>query len=500
MKRLMVLLAALLWAAVGCQTTPDKTMVLLPVEDDPTISFRLMFKVGSQNDPAGKEGLASITASMISDAASENYAYEDILERLYPMASSISSQVDKEMTVIYGRAHKDNLDDYYTLLKDVVLNPAFDEADFDRVKKNQLSYVERSLRYSQDEELGKEVLYSFIFEGTPYAHNEEGTVAGINAITLDDVRNFYQQHYTRANLVIGLGGGFAMDFPEMVKADLAALPEGTPSTVPASQPAPIEGTEVKIVSKNAASTAISFGFPIEPVRGQRDFYALAIATSWLGEHRNSFSHLFEVIREKRGLNYGDYAYVEHFPNGGSRQFPPPNVARRQQIFQIWIRPVPNTATAFSFRAAVRELDKLVNQGMSQEDFDLTRKFLSNYILHYAPTTMMKLGYALDDRFYGIPTDHWKRYGEMLREITRDEVNAALKTHFSATNMKAVFVTDAGEVDALTTTLVENTPSPISYESPKPDEILEEDKAISTYPLSVSADAVTVVPVDSVFQN
>ena len=63
---------------------------------------------------------------------------------------------------------------------------------------------------------------------------------------------------------------------------------------------------------------------------------------------------YQIMREERGLNCRDYAYIEHFPLGYARQFPP-NVARHQQIFQVWIRPVPNETRVFAFRAALREL-------------------------------------------------------------------------------------------------------------------------------------------------
>ncbi len=57
--------------------------------------------------------------------------------------------------------------------------------------------MKTTLRYSQDEELGKEALYEFIFAGTPYEHNEEGYVKSLESITVDDVREFYRKHYTR---------------------------------------------------------------------------------------------------------------------------------------------------------------------------------------------------------------------------------------------------------------------------------------------------------------
>ncbi|MEL6822236.1 MAG: insulinase family protein, partial [Calditrichota bacterium] len=293
----------------------SENIVQLHVADDPTISFRIAFMVGSQNDPEGKEGLAALTASLLTEGATQNHTYEEILAKLYPMAAGIGESVDKEMTVFNGRTHRDNLTEYYSLFKEVLLMPAFKQEDLDRVKSDYMSYVQKSLRYSQDEELGKEVLYEFIFTGTPYEHNEEGHVQSLQAITLQDVKDFYANNYTRSNIVIGLGGGYSMDFLKRVESDFNTLPEGNKAVISKSVPAAIDGMHVKIVEKNANATAISFGFPIDVQRGSRDFYALDMARSWLGEHRNSFSHLYNVIRETRGLNYGDYAYIEHFPNG-----------------------------------------------------------------------------------------------------------------------------------------------------------------------------------------
>jgi zinc protease len=488
---------ALLVSGCGQRDLGDQ-VVLLPVADDPTISFRIVFNIGSQNDPAGKEGLAALTASLIADGSTQKHSFEEITALLYPMAAGIGDNVDKEMTVFTGRTHTDNLDDYYALFREVLLEPGFKPEDFDRIKTNYLNYVKTTLRYSQDEVLGKEVLYEFIFAGTPYGHNEDGWVKSLESITLEDVKNFYETHYTWDNAVIGLGGGFDQNFAAQVKKDFEALGSGATTAVAPPAAGAIEGLHVKIIEKDATATAISFGFPVDVTRGSRDFYALAMATSWLGEHRNSFSHLYEVIREQRGLNYGDYAYIEHFPGGHRRQFPPANVARRQQIFQVWIRPVPNETRVFAFRAAMRELEALIEDGMSKEDFDLTRKFLKGYILHYAPTTTMKLGYTIDDRFYGNETYHWDTYAAMLDELTLEDVNAALKKYFSHKNVKVVFISP--DAEGLTQALVNNEPSPIEYASEKPAEVYEEDKAISTYPLAVDPANVTVVTVDELFEG
>jgi zinc protease len=476
--------------------SPDAP-VLLPVKNDPTICFRLWFKTGFQDDPAGKEGLAQITAAMLTDGATTAHSFETILDMLYPLAAGYDATTSAEMTVVYGRVHRDNLREYYPLLMDAVTSPAFRQEDLDRIKGEALTYLETTLRYSSDEELGKAVLYKDIFAGTPYGHLATGTVRSVSGITLEDVRGFYAAHFTRENVVIGLGGGYEESLPATLRKDLERLPSARPAPTAASVPAPAEGTHVTIVEKDAAATAISFGFPISLLRGQREWYALAVANSWLGEHRNSSSHLYQVIREARGLNYGDYSYIEHFPGAGMRSKPPQNVCRRQQIFEVWIRPVPNETAHFALRAALRELRTLTVSGMTGGDFALTKKFLKNYVLHYAPTTMERLGYAMDDRFYGIAGSHLATFRAMMDVLTLEEVNAAMKKYWSSPLLRIAIVTR--DAKALRDALAADAASPITYKTPKPDAVLREDAEIAVFPLKIAPGNVTVVPVGNLFQ-
>jgi zinc protease len=494
------LLAALLLGSApqlsGEPSVTSDAPVLLPVRNDPTISFRIWFKVGSQNDPAGKEGLAAITAAMLTDASTQNNTYEAILDKLFPLAAGYNASTSMEMTVISGRIHRDNLEEYYPLFADAILRPAFTQADLERIRKQVLNGLENELRYSSDEELGKAVLYTTVFHGTPYGHITEGTVDAVKSITLDDIRAFYRTHYTRDNLVIGMGGGFEPALVERLQKDLVGLPAGAPPAVATPQPAPAKGMQVVIVEKDAPATAISMGFPIDLLRGSDDWYALAVANSWLGEHRNSSSHLYQVIREARGLNYGDYSYIENFPNGGSRQMPPQNASRRKQMFEIWIRPVPNENRHFALRAALREFKALVEHGMTKEEFELTRGFLRKYVLHYAPTTMERLGYALDDRFYGIDGSHLEKFREAMGKVTLEQVNAAIRKHLQYGNMTVAIVTK--DAAALKEALVKEEPSPITYATPKSERVMKEDVGISKFPLNIDAANVTIVKVEDLF--
>lgn len=179
--------------------------------------------------------------------------------------------------------------------------------------------------------------------------------------------------------------------------------------------------------------------------------------------------------------------------------PPVNVTRSNQIFEVWIRTLPNVQAQFALRAAIHELRDLIDGGMTAEEFELTRAFLDKYVLHFAETTAERLGYAVDDLYYGISAPgHLAHFREILGELTLEEVNAALKRHVRSNNLKIAIVT--GDAENLRAALSTNAPSPIEYESPKPQALLDEDTAIARLALDIGADQITIVPVERVFER
>ena len=469
--------------------------VLLPTRA-PLISFRIIFMTGAASDPKGKEGVAALTAAMLSQGGSRAMTYEQIVEAMYPMATSFGSQIDKEMTVFQGSTHIDNLDKYYGLISQMLLNPGFREDDFSRLKTDAINYLKTSLRESNDEELGKEYLYNIIYAGHPYAHNNTGTVSSLEKLTLADVQAFYKAHYTQANMVLGLAGGYPKTFPDKVKADFAKLPAGTAATGNYEDPKLAPGMQISIIERETRATAVSLGFPIAVTRSDKDWPALSLVASYFGQHRSSNSYLYQRLRESRGLNYGDYAYIEYFPRGMFQFTPDPNQGRSSQIFQIWIRPVVPENGHFVLRAALYEYDKLVREGMSKEAFEGTREFLIKYNNILTQTQDAQLGYALDSRYYNIP-DYVTYMRDQLTKLTLDDVNNAIRKYLKSDAMRIVMITK--DAAGLREAIINNKPSPITYNSPKPKEITDEDKVIESYKINVKPEDVVIVPVAKVFE-
>jgi zinc protease len=281
------------------------------------IVVKLMFRNGSICDPQGKEGLTYASANLITQGGTQEYTFSEIQDKIFPMAAQYYSSVDKEVSIFTFEFHVDFIKDFYPILKGLILTPAFAESDFTRVMKNQQNYVDQVIRASSDEEYSKKALEDLLFRGTNYQHMIQGKSASVAAITLDDIKAHYKKFFTKNNLMIGIAGNYSADFLNMLKADMAKLPDTTP-TIPkpgkANQP---DGINVEIIAKDGAfGSAIFTGFPLNLTRSNDEFAALMVANSYLGEHRKDYSKLYQEIRQKRSMNYGDYSYIEWYENGG----------------------------------------------------------------------------------------------------------------------------------------------------------------------------------------
>lgn len=501
-----------------CNTVLAQEVVELKQPNSNKIVIKLMFRNGSISDPEGKEGLTALTASLVSNGGTTTMTKSEIDNKIYPMAAQYFASVDKEVSVFTFEFHKDWTDDFYPILKGLMLTPAFDEADFNRLKSNQQNFVDQIIRASSDEEYSKKALEDLLFRGTNYQHMVEGTSTGVSNITLEDVRSHYKQFFTRNNVIIGIAGNYENALLNKLKSDINILPDTKPALPTPGKPNQPNGIEVEIISKdNALGSAIFTGFPLAITRADDDFAALMIANSWLGEHRKSYSRLYQKIRETRSMNYGDYTYIEWYEQGGRNQLPLPGVPRSSNYFSIWIRPVQigeqlkqqyeelqdiNIGHAhFALRLAIREIDLLIKKGMAPDEFEKTREFLRSYIKLYIQTPEKALGFLMDSRFYG-RTDYIKELDELLEKATLADVNAAIRKYFQTENMFVTIVTDDSEATLLAESLRSNTPSPMSYSNlvkeGLPQEVLDEDEEVAHYPLNVTS--VKIVPDEATFSK
>ncbi|MFZ6743240.1 M16 family metallopeptidase [Undibacterium sp. JH2W] len=477
-------------------SSASKFNILVQASSLPQVSFKLIFNAGSVHDPVGKEGLAALTAAMLASADSTERKVDEIRQMLSPLAASFSVQTDKEMTSFTGTVHKDNWETLMRTAMPQLLTPGFREEDFLRLKDAQKNALLRDLKNNNDEELAKEVLQSMAFSGSAFAHPVLGTIKGLDAITLDDVRQFWRQAYTKGAVHAGIAGDVNTSMLASLQQALNQLPQGQGFTRLAAPVIPRHaGLAVQIIQKDNRSTAISLGLPIEVTRSHPDFAALWLVKTWLGEHRSSLAYLTKRIREVRGLNYGTYAYIEAFPRGMFEFLPIANRARQAQLFEIWIRPTLPENAEMALRISLSELDKLIQQGLSKDQFEMIRDYLMKNVFMMMASQDQQLAYALDAQWLGTP-EFTQMMRTQLSKLTVEDVNAAIKRHLNAENMSIVMV--AKDAENLKEHLLADRPLPIKYDVAQPKELLEEDRVIGQRKLNIKASSINILPVQQVF--
>lgn len=473
-------------------------LVYLPSEGR-MVTFRIAFDAGSVDDPVGSEGLTHLTAHLMAEGGAGDLTYREVVETLYPMAAELSVEVGRDQTVFIGRVHRDHLDAFYALLLDVLGRPRMAAEDFSRLKAQTESELLLELRGNDDEELGKEVLQAMLYRNHPYAHPTIGTERGLEQITLEDARNHRLRVFCGGRARVGVAGPIDETFAERVRADVAGLGSeacvGRAMLPEASVP---DGRNVWIVDKpEAGSVAISMGFPIAVTRDHPDYPALLLASAYLGQHRQFIGRLMQEMRGVRGLNYGDYAYIEHFEQDDWTRFPRPNTARRQQYFSVWIRPVRPEQAHFAVRMAVRELERFTANGMTKAEFARVRTFVDRYYPLYLQTESRRLGFAIDDAFFGVEQPWLERLRQAWGGMTRADVNAAVRRHFTPDRLQIAVVHPEGK--AFAEALASDVPSPIQYATEVPDRVLVEDREIEKHALAIPREHIEVIPVSRVFR-
>jgi zinc protease len=310
------------------------------------------------------------------------------------------------------------------------------------------------------------------------------------------VKTQWQRVFSQDRAVLGLAGAVDEKLSARVLALLQKLPAkgAAPVVIP---PSPGFRGKTAILQRDTLSTGGSFGYTWALRRDDPDYYPVAFGMSYLGEHRQFHGRLFNELREKRGLNYGTYAYAEHHRQEGWGSIPAVNVGRAAQDVTLWLRPVEPKNAVFATRGVLYLIGEVTGLPIPEDRFETARGFLIGYTRTWEQTDQRRLGWAIDDLFYGTP-GFLEGYRKALAAMTPTQMQEALKRHLDPTRLNYVYVTkDAADLRAK---LVSKVPSPIEYASPKPEDVLALDKTIATFPLPMHPLLIEVIDANSFMEK
>ena len=257
----------------------------------PLVTLRVMITHGSTSDPAGKEGLSTLTADAVADGGYRNagrlVTKEQLAEMTIPWGSGARPTAFSaaRTTTFFFTAPREVLPQYIRDVLGPMLNePAFAEDEIARLKNETMSTI-TSLRSEDLELLGLAAVDEFVNAGTGFAHHPVGTEISVPKLTREDVVGFYRDFYRPENIIVGLSTADAAVVSQ-VRDAVRSINRDATSASPAvvtAMPAKIQGREFLVIEEpNAPAAAVHVGFPLEIGRNHPDYWPLYVANVWLG--------------------------------------------------------------------------------------------------------------------------------------------------------------------------------------------------------------------------
>jgi predicted Zn-dependent peptidase len=276
-------------------------LVVIPQTELPVVDVSLVVRSGSEADPAGKAGLATLVANLLDEGAGNRDAL-GIAEQAAFLAVRLNTFSAFDQSQVSLHTTKATLDSAMSLMTDVVLRPTFADAEFQRIKSDRRT----SLLQEQDRApaIADRAFAAIVYGEThPYGQATSGTTESVESISRDDVVAFWRTHYRPNNATLVIAGDITV--AEAVRLATSAFGKWERGTVaaPATKSATAAGsTTIYIVDKPGAPQSSFRIGGIGVARSTADYYPLLVANTALG---GSFtSRLNQNLRETKGYTYG----------------------------------------------------------------------------------------------------------------------------------------------------------------------------------------------------
>jgi predicted Zn-dependent peptidase len=327
MQRLIYILAFCLFTGIGLNAQSYKlppyeklklknglTVYLMEQHEVPIISVSVILPAGAIYD-GEKSGLASLTATALKHGT-KNFNKQKLDEELDFLGASIGTSASKESASLSARMAAKDKDKVLNLLKEVLLNPTFDAAEFEKEKKRLLVGLE------QQKESPRSVIGSyfdkFLYGDHVYGNIVQGKISTVTPLTVDDVKKFYAENYLPDGAAISIAGDFkTSEMKATVTIFFSEWKKGTkPQVNLASKSITKPGKQqVLLINKDdAKETTFYIGAP-GISRNNPDYVSIDVINTLFGGRFTSM--LNDELRVNTGLTYGANSRFTALKNGGS---------------------------------------------------------------------------------------------------------------------------------------------------------------------------------------
>lgn len=406
------------------KTTTAGIIPVIGVSDNdmPVVNMLISFKAGHRYEPAEKSGLSQIFAAMLEQSTTKTSA-EEIENKLNRLGSSIRFFSSDDNLSIYVQSLSANIGATLKILEEQLMEPKFDETEFELEKKKQLDGINQSLINASSiaDQVYRKLLYP---KNSAMYYPSSGSAETVSGLTITDVKNMYG--FLNSSIVsVAVSGNISQ--AEVVSGldFLKSLRKGSPYILEPIVPANIEKTKIYFVDKkNAAQSEIRMGYLALPYDADGLFYKANVMNfPFAGAFNSRVNYL---LREIKGWTYGTRAgfsgskFIGAYTLSGGFK---------------------SNATDSTLSQILRLFDEYTKTGMTEEELNFAKNAIAqgDALKYEAP--MQKLSFISRVLEYDLPKDYVAKQMTVLNALTTGDMYKFAQKYLPYNNMIIVVVGD-----------------------------------------------------------
>ena len=404
------------------------TVLLLEKHGVPLIDVFAIVRTGAAGDPAGKAGLASVTASLLRKGTKKRTAQQFATDLDY-IGGSFEAAAAADFTYIDAEVMTKDLARGLDLFSDAVLHPTFPHSEAEKILAQDVDAV-KSAKDDPQSVLG---LYyqGYLFGGHAYGRPADGDEVSLKGIQQDDILKFYETNYAPGNTIFGIAGEFdPAEMRKQLEEKLGAWPAHAVTSSPIAAAKPEKGKRLLLVDKpDATQTYFAIG-NIGTAVNDPDRIAIRVVNTIFGGRFTS--QLNEALRVESGYTYGAGSFFD------SHKAPGP--------FEIYSF-TKNETTVPAIDLALQVLERLHRNGVTAEELASAKSYIKGQYPPTIETSRQLVRRIVSNEFYGLGDDEVNELEARVDAVTPAIARQAIEKHFPMDDLVFVLIGKASAIGA-----------------------------------------------------
>jgi zinc protease len=402
------------------------TIILNERTNLPVVSASLVFRTGSDANPAEKPGLANFTVAMLDEGTATRNALQ-LADDAAQIGATIETFSTMDASGVRVRSLRKNTATAMSLLADVALHPTFPQEEIERQRGQRLAQLVQQ-RENPNAVAGKAMSAALYGPKHPYGYVELGTEASNKAMTRDDLAAFWAAHYGPGNAALVVAGAIgAEDLRELAEQAFGGWQGGASAAAALAAPETTRARLVLVDKPGAAQTQLrvaAIGVP----RSTPDYPALEVMNASLGGLFSSRINL--NLREQHGYTYGAGSIFQYRRSAGPF------------FVSTGVR---TDATGASVSEIFKEIGRMVEVPLNADELALARDSLVRSLPGLFETSTQVVNSFANVYVYDLGLDYYTKYPQQVGAVTVEGVQDVAKRYLVPGRMIVVAVGDRAKV-------------------------------------------------------